>query len=106
MERKRRARRAALAKEGKSVRLVSVPCLDHFLEGDKDHFVSLVCNDSVKVAVEAGVRQGWDGIIGAHSPFIGMNGFGASAPIDDLYKHFGITTEAVLEAVRKKLNKN
>jgi len=92
-----------LVKEGKSVRLVSVPCMDHFLEGDKDHFVDLVCNDSVKVAVEAGVRQGWDGIIGAHSPFIGMNGFGASAPIEDLYKHFGITTEAVLEAVRKKL---
>jgi len=92
-----------LAKEGKSVRLVSVPCMDLFLEGDKDHFVNLVCNDSVKVAVEAGIRQGWDGIIGAHSPFVGMTGFGASAPIEDLYKHFGITTEAVLEAVRKKL---
>lgn len=92
-----------LAKEGKSVRLVSVPCMDRFLEGDKDHFVNLVCNDSVKVAVEAGVRQGWDAIIGAHNPFIGMCGFGASAPIEDLYKHFGITTEAVLEAVRKKL---
>ena len=93
-----------LAKEGKSVRLVSVPCMDRFLEGDKDHFVKLVCNDSVKVAVEAGVRQGWDGIIGAHSPFIGMKSFGASAPINDLYKHFGITTEAVLDAVRKKLS--
>ena len=92
-----------LAKEGKSVRLVSVPCMDHFIQGDKDHFVNLVCNDSVKVAVEAGVRQGWDGIIGAHNSFIGMNGFGASAPIGDLYAHFGITTEAVLEAVRKKL---
>lgn len=92
-----------LANEGKSVRLVSVPCMDRFLEGDKDHFVDLVCNDSVKVAVEAGVRQGWDAIIGAHSPFIGMTGFGASAPIADLYAHFGITTEAVLDAVRKKL---
>lgn len=92
-----------LAKEGKSVRLVSVPCMDIFYEGDKDHFVSLVCNDSVKIAVEAGIRQGWDGIIGAHSPFIGMNSFGASAPIEDLYKHFGITTEAVLDAVKKKL---
>ncbi|MFP4314331.1 MAG: transketolase, partial [Alphaproteobacteria bacterium] len=92
-----------LAKEGKSIRLVSVPCMDLFLEGDKDHFVNLVCNDSIKVGVEAAVRQGWDGIIGAHNPFIGMDGFGASAPGDDLYKHFGITTEAVLEAVRKKL---
>lgn len=92
-----------LTKEGKTVRLVSVPCMDHFLENDSEHFVNLVCNNSVKVAVEAGVRQGWDGIIGAHNPFIGMNSFGASAPIGDLYRHFGITTEAVLDAVRKKL---
>jgi transketolase len=94
---------SVLAQEGKAVRLVSVPCMDLFLEGDINHFTKLVCNDSVKVAVEAGVRQGWDGIIGAHNPFIGMNSFGASAPIKDLYKHFGITTEAVLDAVRKKL---
>lgn len=93
----------ALVAEGKAVRLVSVPCMDLFLEGDKDHFVNLVCNDSVKVAVEAGVRQGWDAIIGAHAPFIGMKSFGASAPADELYKHFGITTEAILEAVKKKL---
>ena len=92
-----------LVKEGRSVRLVSVPCMDLFLEGDAEYFTSLVCNDSVKVAVEAGVRQGWDAIIGAHSPFIGMKGFGASAPAEVLYEHFGITTEAVLEAVRKKL---
>ncbi|MCD8497878.1 MAG: transketolase [Alphaproteobacteria bacterium] len=92
-----------LAQEGKSVRLVSVPCMDLFLSGDIDNFTKLVCNDSVKVAVEAGVRQGWDAIIGAHNPFIGMNSFGASAPIKDLYNHFGITTEAVLDAVRKKL---
>ncbi|HRQ61942.1 MAG TPA: transketolase C-terminal domain-containing protein, partial [Alphaproteobacteria bacterium] len=92
-----------LVAEGKQVRLVSVPCMDLFLNGDTDHFTKIVCNDSVKVAVEAGIRQGWDGIIGAHSPFIGMNSFGASAPIKDLYNHFGITTEAVLDAVRKKL---
>lgn len=94
-----------LEKDGVAVRLVSVPCMDLFKEGDKDYFVSLVCNNSVKVAVEAGVRQGWDSIIGAHSPFIGMNSFGASAPAGDLFKHFGITTEAVLDAVRKKLDK-
>lgn len=93
-----------LVADGIEARLVSVPCMDLFYEGDKDYFVSLVCNNSVKVAVEAGVRQGWDGIIGAHSPFIGMNSFGASAPASDLFKHFGITTEAVLAAVRKKLD--
>ena len=95
----------ALVADGVAVRLVSVPCMDLFYEQDQDYFVSLVCNNSVKVAVEAGVRQGWDGIIGAHSPFIGMKSFGASAPASDLFKHFGITTEAVLEAVRRKLEK-
>ena len=45
----------------------------------------------VKVAVEAAVRQGWDAIIGRDGGFVGMSGFGASAPYKDLYKHFGIT---------------
>lgn len=92
-----------LAKEGKAIRLISVPCMDLLLNGDGEHYQSLVCNNSIKIAVEAGIRQGWDAIIGAHNPFIGMTGFGASAPAEDLYKHFGITTEAVLAAVRKKL---
>ena len=94
-----------LVKDGVAVRLVSVPCMDLFFEQDQDYFVSLVCNKSIKIAVEAGIRQGWDHIIGGHSPFIGMNSFGASAPAGDLYKHFGITTEAVLDAARKKLEK-
>jgi transketolase len=80
-----------------------VPCLDRFQEQDGEYIQNLICNDSIKVAVEAGIRQGWDGLIGAHSTFIGMNSFGASAPAGELYKHFGITSEAVVEAVRKKL---
>ena len=47
----------------------------------------------VKVAVEAGIRQGWDAIIGSDGAFVGMTSFGASAPYKDLYKHFGITAE-------------
>jgi len=94
-----------LTKDGVSVRLVSVPCMDLFFEQSGDDFVKLVCNKSIKIAVEAGIRQGWDRIIGGHATFIGMNGFGASAPADELYKHFGITTEAILEAARNKLNK-
>ena len=84
-------------------RVVSVPCMDLFLEQPAEYFTSLVCNSSIKVAVEAGIRQGWDHIIGGHSPFVGMSSFGASAPGGDLFKHFGITTEAIVEAANKKL---
>ena len=59
----------------------------------------------VKVAVEAAVRQGWDAIIGSDGVFVGMTGFGASAPYKDLYKHFGITPEKVAEAALSKLGK-
>ena len=59
----------------------------------------------VKVGVEAAVRQGWDAIIGSDGGFVGMTGFGASAPYKDLYKHFGITPEKVAEAALSKLGK-
>ncbi len=88
-----------------AVRVVSVPCMDLFFEQTGEYFQSLVCNSSVKIAVEAGIRQGWDRIIGGHSPFIGMDSFGASAPAEELYEHFGITTKAIVEAAHKKLKK-
>ncbi|MCC6597483.1 MAG: transketolase [Alphaproteobacteria bacterium] len=94
-----------LTQDGIAVRLVSVPCLDLFREQDGTYIQSLVCNDSIKIAVEAGIRQGWDGIIGGHSAFIGMDGFGASAPADKLYEHFGITSAAIIEVAKNKLEK-
>ena len=57
----------------------------------------------VRVGIEAAVRQGWDAIIGADGVFIGMTGFGASAPGEALYPHFGITPERVAEAARSLL---
>lgn len=95
-----------LAKDVKNIRLVSVPCMDLFFQQDPKYIESLTCNSSIKVAVEAGVRQGWDRIIGAHGAFIGMRSFGASAPAEVLYEHFGITSDAVVNAVRNKLSKN
>jgi len=92
-----------LTADGHAVRLVSVPCMDLFFEQDGEYIQNLICNNSVKIAVEAAARQGWDGIIGAHNPFIGMTGFGASAPIQELYEHFGITAGAIVEAAKKKL---
>ena len=57
----------------------------------------------VNVTVEAGIRQGWDAIIGSAGAFVGMSGFGASAPCKDLYRHFGLTAEKVVEAALNKL---
>ncbi len=88
---------------GANTRVVSVPCMDLFFEQDGEYQQSLLCNDSIKIAVEAAIRQGWDRFIGGHGSFIGMNSFGESAPADVLYKHFGITTEAVVEAAKEKL---
>jgi len=57
----------------------------------------------VRVGVEAAIRQGWDAIIGSDAAFVGLTGFGASAPAKDLYRHFGITPEHVAEAALTKL---
>ncbi|MCI5060804.1 MAG: transketolase [Alphaproteobacteria bacterium] len=87
---------------GDGVRVVSVPCMERFWEQDGEYIQSLLCNNSIKVAVEAGIRQSWDRMIGGHNPFIGMDSFGASAPADQLFKHFGITADAIVEAVESK----
>lgn len=92
--------------QGKQVRLVSVPCMDLLFEQDEDYIHNLTCNDSIKVAVEAGIRQGWDALIGAHGIFIGMNSFGASAPANELFEHFGITTKHIIKAVEIAVNKS
>ena len=57
----------------------------------------------MKIAVEAQVRFGWDAVIGADGAFVGMHDFGHSAPAKDLFKYFGITAEAVVEAATARL---
>src|SRR5271167_4813979 len=84
-----------LAGRGIATRVVSVPSLELLLSQPDDRQKAVIGNAPVKVAIEAAVRWGWDAVIGKDGEFIGMHGFGASAPIKDLYKHFGITTEAV-----------
>jgi transketolase len=85
--------------QGVATRVVSVPCFERFFEQD-DAYRALTIGDApVKVGVEAAVRQGWDPLIGTDGIFVGMHGFGASAPYEDLYRHFGITAEAVVEKV-------
>ena len=62
---------------------------------------AIIGNAPVKIAIEAAVRWGWDAVIGQDGEFIGMHGFGASAPAKDLFKHFGITAEAAVNAALK-----
>lgn len=97
------AARAALEKRGHPARVVSVPCFELFEAQSEDYRRAIIGDAKVKVAIEAGVRQGWDAIIGADGLFIGMSGFGASGPIEDLYRHFGITAEATVDAVEARL---
>ena len=90
--------RDLLESRGLATRVVSVPCFPLFFRQPETERHKIIGDTPVKIAVEAAVRQGWDAFIGPDGIFIGMSGFGASAPYLDLYKHFNITPEAVVEA--------
>jgi transketolase len=98
--------RKLLAERGIRARVVSVPSLDALLEAEAGARAAVIGTAPVKVAIEAAVRFGWDAVIGPDGIFIGMHGFGASAPAKDLYRHFGITAEAAAEAVAARLGRN
>jgi transketolase len=91
-----------LAAKNVAGRVVSVPCMDLFLDQSEAYRRSVIGSAKVRVGVEAAVRQGWDALIG-DGPFIGMTGFGASAPYKALYEHFGITPQAVVDAALARL---
>ena len=84
-----------LAGKGVPARVVSVPSFELFEKQSDAYRASVLGSAKVRIAVEAGIRQGWDAIIGSDGGFVGMKSFGASAPYKELYKHFGITPEAV-----------
>jgi transketolase len=89
------AARDILQGQGKPTRVVSVPCWELFEKQPADYRKAVIGSAAKRVAVEAGIRQGWERFIGEDGAFIGMTGFGASAPFERLYKEFGITAEAV-----------
>ncbi len=89
-----------LEAEGLSVAVVSLPCWELFAEQPADYQWE-VLGDAPRVGVEAGVEQGWSKWLGSNGQFIGMTGFGASGPYDELYEHFGITAEKVADAARR-----
>ena len=86
----------ALSDKGISARVVSVPCMELFLAQGEKYVRSVTGKDLPKIAIEAGIRQGWGDIIGREGGFIGMNSFGASAPGAALFEHFGITADAIV----------
>ncbi len=97
------AARGLLEAEGVPARVVSTPCWELFDAQSPTYQAQVIGAAPVRVAVEAGVRQGWDRFIGEHGAFVGMTGFGASAPAEVLFQHFGITAEAVAAAAKRKL---
>ena len=103
------AARDLLQAEGIGTRVVSMPCWELFAEQDESYRRKVLPAGPVRVGVEAAVRTGWDrwlcGERGreAKSGFVGMEGFGASAPADVLYEKFGITAEAVADKVKSLL---
>ena len=96
------AARDALARDGLRAAVVSMPCWELFEKTPRE-YQDAVLGSAPRVAVEAGVRFGWDRWLGDLGAFIGMEGFGASAPGEALFPHFGITPERVAEAARSLL---
>lgn len=91
----------ALTAEGVGVRVVSMPCAELFIKQDQSYIQSVLPSHvRNRVAVEAGIVDYWYKFVGLDGKVIGMTTFGESAPAKDLFKHFNITTEAVVEAVK------
>jgi transketolase len=95
--------RTQLQAEGIPTRVVSTPCWELFDAQPAAYQRSVIGTAPVRVAVEAAVRLGWERFIGEDGAFIGMAGFGASAPAERLYKEFGVTADAVVAAAKRKL---
>jgi transketolase len=99
------AAQAELERKGMPTRVVSVPSFELFRAQPAAYRHAVIGTAPARVAVEAAIRMGWDEIIGTDGAFVGMTGFGASAPHKDLYKHFGITAEAVVAAALEALGR-
>ena len=97
------ASRELLQGEGVATAVVSMPCWELFEKQDAAYKDEVLGPGTVRIGVEAAVRFGWDRYIGSRGCFVGMQGFGASAPAADLYKHFGITADAVVDAAKTHL---
>jgi transketolase len=97
------AARATLAKQGISVAVVSAPSFELFAWQD-ERYREEVLGTARRIGVEAAIGFGWERWLGRDGIFIGMSSFGASAPAEALYEHFGITEAAIVAAVKREGN--
>ncbi len=95
---------AKLAGDGCRAAVVSMPCWELF-SAQSDDYRAQVLGEAPRIGVEAACGFGWEKWIGSNGVFIGMSSFGASAPIGDLYTHFGITSDAVVKAAQSLIEK-
>ena len=96
------AAREQLASDGIAATVVSVPCLELFWQQD-EAWRNSVLGSGPRIAIEAAIRQPWDRLLGDGDGFIGMDDFGASAPAGDLFPHFGITAQAIIDAAKTRI---
>ncbi|MGI4850365.1 MAG: transketolase [Janthinobacterium lividum] len=95
--------RDQLQSQGISTSVVSLPCMRLFDQQSQEYRQDVLKESTIRIACEAAISQGWDRYIGSPENFVGMTGFGASAPYQDLYQHFNITSEAVVAKVMQKI---
>ena len=88
-----------LKAKGISAKVISVPSLELFEKQPDEYKASLIGSPKARVAVEAGIGLSWQKLLGDKGHFVGMHGFGASGPAEQLYEYFGITPNGVVEAV-------
>ncbi len=88
-----------LKEEGIEVAVVSMPCTELF-DAQSKEYKEKVLGKAPRVAIEAAAKYGWERYVGIDGKIIGMDGFGASGPAGELYKHFGITVDALIAAVK------
>jgi transketolase len=93
----------ALEADGVPTRVVSMPCQELFDAQDSSYRKDTLGRKTVRIAIEAACAFGWHKYIGHTGGFVGLDGFGASAPAEQLYTHFNITSEAVVAAAKKRL---
>jgi len=98
------AARRTLQADGVPTAVVSMPCWELFEAQDAAWRARVLGVGTVRVAVEAALRFGWERYLGEAGAFVGMSGFGASGPADALYRHFGITSERVVAEARRALH--
>ena len=92
-----------LARDGIATRVVSVPSFELFFAQNKKYIESILSPGTPKVAIEAAGGFGWERFLGFEGQFVGMTGFGDSAPAEELYDYFGITVDAAVQAVKDQL---